>query len=498
MKNQLTMKIYYTALLCISILSNAQESKIIDSLYLLRDSNFKEFERVWQTMVPQIKSQKNKIKIYNAASNAYKDLGNIEMMIKTNDIAVKLALEIDDNESVANSYINRSMGFIALGVLNKAEVPLNLANYHIDKLPESEKKHKIRGLAHHLQAIIFLKRKQFNNAIPYYDKAIKESKLSPSQDRLRMLVDLYNDKGYTYFLMRKYDSAKKIYSKIFQLKNFQTQEISLSVVYGNLGILSYQSGDFNKAFFYFNKSIPVLEKNNLTEELIENYHVLSSLYERTEQKEKASEYLLKEFKLYKTLNDKQKNGLQSILNQIDDESEKNTQKEKTTKLVIFISVLILILYYYFYKKKKEKKNAEIVKTKKQDHNILQKPVNNEKRSQISSETLENILQRLNDFEKTNKFTKKNITLSSLATQLKTNNQSLSEIINKHKGKNFNSYINELRILYIAEKIKNDDEYRKYKISYLAEESGFLSHSTFTKTFKQIIGVSPSEYIENHT
>lgn len=35
----------------------------------------------------------------------------------------------------------------------------------------------------------------------------------------------------------------------------------------------------------------------------------------------------------------------------------------------------------------------------------------------------------------------------------------------------------------------------YKLSYLAEMSGFTSHSKFTMAFKNAMGITPSQFIE---
>ena len=61
--------------------------------------------------------------------------------------------------------------------------------------------------------------------------------------------------------------------------------------------------------------------------------------------------------------------------------------------------------------------------------------------------------------------------------------------------NFNTYINILRINYIVEKLKTDSNFINYKISYLAEHSGFASHSSFATVFKSITGISPIKFIE---
>jgi AraC-like DNA-binding protein len=88
-----------------------------------------------------------------------------------------------------------------------------------------------------------------------------------------------------------------------------------------------------------------------------------------------------------------------------------------------------------------------------------------------------------------------MSLALLAAHFDTNTKYLSEVINTHKGKNFNSYINELRINYIIDKLKSNRTYLQYKISYLAEESGFSSHSSFATVFKSVTGISPTVFID---
>lgn len=106
-----------------------------------------------------------------------------------------------------------------------------------------------------------------------------------------------------------------------------------------------------------------------------------------------------------------------------------------------------------------------------------------------------IMLQLEEYETTAFYLNPQITLAKVAVYLNRSPASLSEAINESKGVNFNTYVNSLRIAYICKQIYEDSKYRKYKISHLASVSGFLSHSTFTKVFKNLKGISPSEYIE---
>ncbi|AYN00608.1 helix-turn-helix domain-containing protein [Chryseobacterium sp. 3008163] len=114
---------------------------------------------------------------------------------------------------------------------------------------------------------------------------------------------------------------------------------------------------------------------------------------------------------------------------------------------------------------------------------------------VASDTEKNIIAGLIKFEKSNRFLNKNMSLPLLATQLNTNTKYLSKVLSDHKQKNFNFYINELRINYIVNKLRKDSKYLNFKVSYLAEECGFASHNSFTFAFKKHIGMSPITFID---
>jgi len=106
-----------------------------------------------------------------------------------------------------------------------------------------------------------------------------------------------------------------------------------------------------------------------------------------------------------------------------------------------------------------------------------------------------LIKKLEQFEIEHGFTDKELSIAVLAAKMKTNTKYLSHIINKYRQKDFNTYINALRIDYIINKMRDNPKYLNYKISYLAEEAGFSSHSKFTTVFKNVAGLSPSTFID---
>ncbi|HLV23583.1 MAG TPA: helix-turn-helix domain-containing protein [Moheibacter sp.] len=180
-----------------------------------------------------------------------------------------------------------------------------------------------------------------------------------------------------------------------------------------------------------------------------------------------------------------------------------SESDRNNKLLIIISlsfllILLILMIYLIYKRKNERIIFEKIISELNDK--LENPTIPGKEKSIKNENSipnpveEEILLKLKKFENSQKFTNPKLTISTLAVQLKTNTTYLSEVINQYKGKNFNAYINELRIKFICEKIYNHPEYLNYKISYLAEESGFTSHSSFATVFKSVTGISPSVFL----
>lgn len=79
-------------------------------------------------------------------------------------------------------------------------------------------------------------------------------------------------------------------------------------------------------------------------------------------------------------------------------------------------------------------------------------------------------------------------LGDLATAIYSNKVYLSKTINHYSGKNFRQYVNYYRVMYAADLFRKN---MRYKVSELAEMSGFHTTTTFNQAFKKALGVSPS-------
>lgn len=191
--------------------------------------------------------------------------------------------------------------------------------------------------------------------------------------------------------------------------------------------------------------------------------------------------------------------------------------------LVVLSLIILGLIIYFVTKNKNQETiqesseiADVVKSKKENNEVIletteskfiEKPnvelvlddaIQEDKvisNISISSKTENDLLRKLELFEKNKGFIKKDVNLTTLSKQFETNTKYLSEVIKIHRQKPFNLYLNELRINYIVNRLKNEPKYISTKVSYLASDCGFASHSTFTTIFTQIMNESPSVFVK---
>jgi len=88
-----------------------------------------------------------------------------------------------------------------------------------------------------------------------------------------------------------------------------------------------------------------------------------------------------------------------------------------------------------------------------------------------------------------------LSLSSLAKALGIHPHELSRIINLALNKNFHEFINEYRIREVTRKMKNPANARLTLLG-IAFDAGFNSKATFNRTFKQIMGKNPAEYMSD--
>jgi len=315
-------------------------------------------------------------------------------------------------------------------------------------------------------------------------------------------------KGMAYAGMNKNAEAEQQFNIAFRAYNFQKipNRVFESKVLNALADIAFEKKEYQKSIDLLLRS---LEKatavNNLS--LQEDiYYQLAANYLSMNHKTLYKQYYDKFLSLNIKNNEMENEAVNSLYNLISQEQEANYEFEKSKMILYtYISIGLLAMVVvsgavlYRLNKSRSRRLKEIIGYLEVTNNLLVKSYTDKKEPSkkitISTETEQVILAKLKKFESSSKYTNKDMSLATLAAQLDVNTKYLSEVINKHYHDNFNTYINRLRINYIIEKLKNEPEYLNYKISYLAEESGFSSHSSFATVFKSITGIAPTVFIE---
>ncbi|QKX03856.1 helix-turn-helix domain-containing protein [Aquimarina sp. TRL1] len=112
------------------------------------------------------------------------------------------------------------------------------------------------------------------------------------------------------------------------------------------------------------------------------------------------------------------------------------------------------------------------------------------------EELEHIFQTIDAHLKTHKsYLNPSINLKKFSKEIHIPERLISKAINTVEHKNFNNYVNYYRIEEFKTLI-GLEKYQKYSIAAIAHEVGFNSRASFYKNFKEMVGISPSDYVSS--
>lgn len=87
-----------------------------------------------------------------------------------------------------------------------------------------------------------------------------------------------------------------------------------------------------------------------------------------------------------------------------------------------------------------------------------------------------------------------ISLSRLSTAIGTNRTYLGQYF-QQQGITYNTYINQLRINHFVKLYRKADKARPFSVQEAANNSGYQSYRTFATVFKNIMGMTASEWME---
>ncbi|MPT31531.1 MAG: helix-turn-helix domain-containing protein [Chryseobacterium sp.] len=449
------------------------------------------------------------IRAYEALAYHYSTTDETQNTLKYAQVAIDLSDKYNYPTEAAVMYgvIGQQYGRMGMD---------ELAKEHIQKGIDIIKNPKTDAEKHHLGNLytyrLYTKEpgKDSSRIFLKYAKLALASYLAIENKELREKASVlgYGNVGMCYSELKQYDPAIAALDKVLAINKGKNAYMSGSS-YLQKGMLFLEKKQVDSAEVNLKRSEKnFLGKGNINEEK-ELYSQFIKLYELKGDKNKLKEYKSAYLELE---NRQQKSRLSTATELLKNENkEKKSITSNFYKVAIGLSAviiaLLIILSWQRKKRLREKAAFEAFRKNRnteEQHTVETKNTeniritgNNEeepKNENLGEDVEMRLLKGLEKFEKEHRYNEKGIAVREITSQLNTNATYLSIVIKKHKADNFSSYINTLRINYIVEKIENVPEYRKYKVSYLAEETGFSSAYAFSKVFKDVTGVSPSSYI----
>lgn len=423
----------------------------------------------------EIKQYAALIQIYQLLSNAYNDLGFIDLsyqqLIKAAACAENISDASEKNITLANTYIN-------------------IANYYGNKKDSKNR---------------FLSLGKSQNAIKYVADTSDYLRLAKNNllaSQLEALACAYEDN-------RQLDSAEYYYLAAYKLRNDKSILYLLfqktQLLY-NISDFYYKQNNYRDAINFAHLGLGTSKEYIPPKERKEFYQILYMSYLELNKIDSSKHYSSLFYNMDDSILLEKKNDLNALFENKFSESE--TGYNNRLKDIFLVSVIVFLIFMFFVwywirisRSRTHQKYQELVtKLSKNETDegknqiVAIAPISIRSSTHILDETATLLLKKLQRFEKSHRYTTKDLTLASLAHFLGTNTRYTSDIIKVHRGQNFNGYINSLRIQYIIQKLYKEPLFRKYKIAYLAEASGFSSAIVFTTIFKKETGMTPSYFI----
>lgn len=343
---------------------------------------------------------------------------------------------------------------------------------------------------------------------------INENKLN------QYLPYFISSEGTNAYYLRDYNTAISKLSEAIRLYNDQWDH-NTEVYY--LGLSYWHIGKQQLSVKYLEEIDKHYEKTKkLDPQFRSAYEILIKYYNSIGDTKKQLEYINKLMFLDRSYEKNYKYLYERIVKEYDTKkliAEKNRIESTLQNQRVIFSVLIIVLLgiflffgYRIYKEKQNyKKRFEAILAQQSTEDATTAPrllneiqikspqkFNYEFYNKIPGLNpifVESILKQLENFEKEEKFLDSQVSQKSLSEDFGTNSTYFSKIINTYKGKNFTLYINDLRLDYIIDHLKNDVKYLNMDVKELASIAGFSSTENFSDHFRRKFDLKPSVFIK---
>jgi len=494
-------------------------NRIFTKTYL--ENSQKDFKKALQTAdsLYQIsETPKFKAKSLMLSATLLQQSGELEKSIEYALKAEEIVLSSGEYLWQAKIYGFLSSQYRNLGLFDQSKKYVEKSEKAIQNIDNPIVINNMTGLLMQEKAYYEIEFKNYSKAIDLIKASQKYFDLANNKEIFLTATNRHLE-GQCYFKLSNYKKAIELYHQAKGILDTMPDNFLKGLVYNGIAQVYIETKDFEKAKQYLEIAEGISEKSNYLQLKKEIYTTSQKYYLATKNISQFEEITQKKDSTLDQIERKASSFLNTEFSELEKKNNVAEKKavEKTYYLVALVILFTIVLIVVIVRKKKHKaklklanerlhdmqrKHSELEmqskKIKESDSNEPLKsiPVDSEPPPMMTPATEQKLLAKLEKFEKSTLYTRNAISLPFLASYCETNTKYLSYVINNFKQKDFNNYINELRINFIIEKLQTEPKYQKYKIATLAEEAGFSSQSKFAGAFKKVVDISPSKYLYN--
>ncbi|NAS31479.1 helix-turn-helix domain-containing protein [Flavobacteriaceae bacterium R38] len=416
------------------------------------------------------------------------------------------ALEL--NRSTIKDDVNEARASLNIAIVRRKMGQFDQAKKVYKNTLKFIEKSEVKNSKIHMNVLsevsfLYIDLEEYDSVLQYSDKGIRISELYNYRE---FKSNFYTAKGIVFQYEEEYDKALEYLLEaedILFKGNIPEKRYLINIAYF-IAKCFYEQQHYEKAINKMHEVINFIDEEEFNAEAIDLYNLMAKSNKALEHENQAIYWYEKAIQLDKRSDREKDVTVNRIFNKekedLNEEIGVLTRTRFKVVLALFFSFLILIsISIVYFKKQKTNKlifneliekinNLESVKKETRITLVDSKTVN------IDDEKINKVLKGLERLEDQEYFLNIDCNLRSIAKKVKTNTTYLSKIINDHKKKNFNNYINDLRIDYVLKRLKNDKKFRLFSIKSIASEIGYKSDYSFAKHFKAKTGLNPSYYI----
>ncbi|MBP2831155.1 tetratricopeptide repeat protein [Aquimarina sp. U1-2] len=490
---------------------------------------FKAYSNVILAMAKANNLEDTKIRTLVNIAIYYQQTDQYEKSLDTYLEAEKLAEKLPE-DSYIKSLIKTNLGnlYIAMGDYEMAIVAMKnvllLAENH-------DNPDMFKNVAYSIIGTAYLNQKKFVKALEYMELS---KELSIKSSRKDYLISSMINISECYLALHRFEDVLKNGQHILKLiddkESIESKALTqLTIANAFLGLKKP-----SKALNPLTEAKEIAISGNFLKIKMNSHHQLSKVYESLgnlkssleEQKaytETRDQYLKTLSKAKRLELEKEtKNKTKIITHQEKSITLLSEEKQRYIFLgIVLVALLLVSSIFYWNKRKKlaEKSlqlkddklllqnenevlkdtlNALALKNQKREFSQKTTEIRSSKKTSLSPEDQKEYMKLILDYmEKKKPYLDHEIKQSDIANCLQISVHLFSEVLNVCFQKNFNSFINLYRV-DTAKKMIQNPKFKDYKILAIGYEAGFPSKTSFNRVFKNLVGLTPSEFQKKYS